>query len=180
MKKLFFVLAVTMMAVSSCKKDNDDNDSVSCSLPSTTVPADMVGNWASGFNSSTEIVDVYNGQHLGNAWQSGKYFHFRADGKYAEFYYMANAGLSSSSATKVTGTVTFDEQEGSFVFHACSGHYRGWQNGLLTVDRDATSAELSNNLTRKYFYSFETSGGITWMQIRFDPTGSPSSFERVN
>ncbi len=67
----------------------------------------------------------------------------------------------------MTGTVTFNVPEGSFVFHACQGHYRGWQNGVMTVDRDATAAELANNLTQRYFYSFETTGGITWMQIRF-------------
>lgn len=181
MKKLFIALTVIVATVSaSCKKDNNDSATVSCNLPSTSVPTSMVGNWANGYNSSTQLVDTYNGQHLGNAWQSGKYFSFRADGKYAEFYYMANAGLTSSTATRVIGTVTFDEQEGSFVFHACQGHFRGWQNGALTVDRDATASELANNLTQKYFYSFTTTGGITWMQIRFDPAGTPTSFRAVN
>ena len=173
-----FAIVVTVIST-ACKKDND-NGSVSCNLPSTNVPAAMTGSWASGFNSSTQIVDAYNGQYLGNAWQSGKYFHFSTDGKYAELYYMANAGLSSSSATKAVGTVTFNENEGSFVFHCCSAHYRGWQNGAKTVDRDATSSETANNLTQKYYYSFETSGGNAWMQIRFDPAGSPSSFKAVN
>ncbi|HNL66107.1 MAG TPA: hypothetical protein PKL81_13485 [Ferruginibacter sp.] len=180
MKKVLMALAIlTLTAGTSCEKDNNDSASVSCNLPSTSVPASMVGNWASGFNSSTQIVNAYNGQMLGNAWQSGKYFSFSADGKHAEFYYMANAGLNFSTATKAIGTVTFNEQEGSFVFHACQGHYRGWQNGTMTVDRDATPAELDNNLTQKYFYSFTTTGGTTWMQIRFDPAGSPSSFTAV-
>lgn len=167
------------VAGTGCKKDSNGS-SVSCNLPSTNVPASMTGSWASGFNSSTQIADAYNGQYLGNAWQSGKYFRFNADGKYAEFYYLANAGLSASTATKAVGTVTFNEQEGSFVFHCCNAHYRGWQNGVKTVDRDATGSETSGNLTQKYYYSFETSGGNTWMQIRFDPAGSPSSFKAVN
>lgn len=181
MKNVLMALAmVAAIAGTGCKKDNDENAAASCNLPSTAVPASMVGNWANGYNSSTQLVDTYNGQHLGNAWQSGKYFSFSADGKHAEFYYMANAGLTSSTATKVIGTVTFNQQEGSFVFHACQGHYRGWQNGVMTVDRDATTQELANNLTQKYFYSFETTGGITWMQIRFDPAGTPTSFRAVN
>ena len=183
MKKVFFVLAIAFsVAGTGCKKDKvgDNSGTTSCNLPSTPVPDEMVGKWASGYNSSTDIVDVYNGQYLGNRWQSGKYFSFSPDGKYAEFYFMANAGLTSSSATKAIGTVTFDEQEGSFVFHACTAHYKGWQNGVLTVDRDATAQEKADLLTRKYYYSFEESGNITWMQIRFDPAGTPTSFEAVN
>ena len=140
----------------------------------------MVGNWANGYNSSTQLLDTYNGRYLGNAWQSGKYFHFSPDGKYAEFYYMDNAGLSSSTATRVIGTVSFDEADGSFIFHACKAHYRGWQNGSLTVDRDATEDELQQFLTQKYYYSFEQTGNNLWMQIRFEPGGTPTSFESVN
>jgi hypothetical protein len=176
MKKLMSVLAMTMViAGTSCKKEKHN----SCNLPSTAVPAEMVGNWASGYNSSTQIVDMYNGRYLGNAWQSGKYFHFSADGKYAELYYMANSGLYSSTATKAVGTVTFDEEEGSFVFHCCQAHYKGWENGTKTVDRDATDEETEKYLTRKYYYSFETSGGTTWMQTRFAPSDSPTSFRSV-
>lgn len=183
MKRVFFALVIAVaVAGTGCEKDTADsgNPAASCNLPNTAVPAEMLGKWASGYNSSTQIVDTYNGQYLGNAWQSGKYFHFSADGKYAEFYYMASAGLTGSTATKAVGTVTFDEQDGSFVFHACKAHYRGWQNGTLTVDRDATAHETANLLTRKYYYSFETTGNTTWMQIRFEPAGTPSSFRAVN
>jgi hypothetical protein len=179
MKKLFYSLAfVIAVTAISCKKDNKRN--ASCNLPSTSVPSEMVGGWANGYNSFTQIVDTYNGQLLGNAWQSGKYFYFEPDGEYAEFYYMVNSGLSSSSATKAIGTVSFDEAEGSFIFHCCSAHYKGWQNGTLTVDRDATQDEVENLLTQKYYYGFDNTGGNTWMQIRFTPGGTPTSFRSVN
>lgn len=178
MKKWIYVLVIAV-AMAGCKKDKDKSSSVACDLPFTDVPVEMIGNWANGYNSSTQIVDTYNGQYLGNAWQSGKYFSFSEDGKYAEFYYMANSGLTSSTATKAIGTVEFDEEDGSFIFHACRAHYRGWQNGTMTVDRDATQEELETYLTRRYYYSFEISGGITWMQIRFDPAGTPTSFRSV-
>lgn len=178
MKKLIYFLSIIAVTGTACKKD-DKQSGVSCNLPFTSVPASMVGKWASGYNSSTQIVDTYNGQNLGNAWQSGKYFSFSADGKYAEFYYMANAGLTSSSATKAIGTVTFNEQEGSFIFHCCQAHYKGWQGGVKTVDRDATAEEAVNNLTRKYYYSFTTTGTTTWMQIRFAPGDTPTSFSSV-
>ena len=180
MKNILYSLAVILLVSTvSCKKSKHSDD-VSCDLPATAVPVEMQGAWASGFSSFTEVVDTYNGQHLGNTWQSGKYFLFQNDGEYAELYYTASAGVSSKTATKAIGTVTFDENEGSFVFHCCSAHYRGWQNGALTVDRNATADETANNLTQKFYYSFETIGGVTWMQIRFDPQGSPSSFRSVN
>lgn len=177
MKNLFYYLLVAVvMTGAGCKKNKDG---VSCNLPSTPVPFEMAGNWANGYNSRTQLLDTYNGQYLGNAWQSGKYFHFSEDGKYAEFFYMANAGFTSSTATKVIGTVTFDEEEGSFTFHACKGHYKGWQNGKLKVDRAATQDELETYLTQKYYYGFEETGGNLWMQIRFEPGGTPTSFRRV-
>jgi hypothetical protein len=60
--------------MAGCKKDKDG---VSCNLPSTPVPDEIAGQWASGYNSLTQIVDTYSGKYLGNNWQSGKYFSFR-------------------------------------------------------------------------------------------------------
>jgi hypothetical protein len=74
---------------------------------------------------------------------------------------MVNSGLTLSSATKAIGTVTFDEDEGSFVSHACKAHYRGWRNGEKIVDRDATQDELQDLLTQKFYYFFETVGNST-------------------
>jgi len=166
------------MFFSACKK-NDGGPGGSCSLPSTSVPSELVGNWASGYNSSTDILDAYSGQYLGNAFQSGKYFHFENDGQNAEFYYMVNGGTYSSAATRAIGTVEFLEDH-SFIFHACKAHYKGWQNGALRVDRDATNEEIANGITRKYYYSIVTSADITYMQITFsagDEYGT--SFSRV-
>lgn len=142
---LFPALALAVLLF-GCEKNNDNPHSLSCDLPSTPVPSFLVGNWASGYSSSTDIVDAYSGQYVGNQFQSGKYFHFDADGKYAEFYYMANAGLTANSATKAIGTVEFLD-DNSFIFHACRAHYKGWQNGVLTIDRDATESEVANPST---------------------------------
>ena len=154
-KNYSLCLLPAMIAVSSCKRQRRQWFCFR-SLPSTTVPADMVGNWASGFNSSTEIVDVYNGQHLWQCLAEWKIFSFQRRWKICWVLLHGQCRFNFQLLLpKLWGTVSFDEQEGSFVFHACSGHYRGWQNGLFTVDRDATSAELSNNLTQKYFYSLK-------------------------
>ncbi len=152
---------------------------VSCDLPSSVVSNEIAGEWASN-NSWTDIVDVYNGQVIGNNWQTGKVFHFPKDGKNAEFYITANAGLYMKTATRAIGTVEFLD-DNSFIFHACKAHYKGWQNGRLTVDRDATASEVSGEgLTQRYYYSFDNSGSATWMVIKFDPNDDyGTSFEKV-
>ena len=180
MKKIItYVLVVLAMAAgTSCKKDSAKN-STDFHTPATAAPDGLVGNWSSGFSSMTELVDVYTGQYVGNAWQSGKFFKITADGKNAEFYYTAQT-QTMQSATKAIGTIAFDEgsdaTEGSFVFYAGWAHYNGWGN--THVNRDATSDELTNNLSGRYYYQVEGQ----WLRIQ---PGEPvndysSSFEQIN
>ena len=182
MKKIVSVSIVmaTLLLGSGCKKDNNAQTNESCNnLPHSAAPAGLAGNWASGYASFTEVVDVYDGHVVGNAWQSGKFFKITSDGRNAEFYYMAQSQYSQT-ATKATGTISFDagstEEEGSFTFNACWAHYKGW--GSAIVDRDATAEEVQNNLTKKYFYKVEGE----WLRI--EPggpvNGYSSSFELVN
>lgn len=162
----------------SCKKDSV-TPGTDFNLPSTPAPAGLTGNWSSGFVSMTDLVDVYTGKVVGNAWQSGKFFKITPDGKDAEFYYTAETEYLQS-ATKAIGTIAFDEgstsTEGSFVFYAGWAHYNGW--GTTTVNRDATADELSNNLTQRYYYRMDGE----WLRI--EPGGPvndySSSFEQIN
>ncbi|HRH59330.1 MAG TPA: hypothetical protein PL045_02110, partial [Chitinophagaceae bacterium] len=97
----------------------------------------------------------------------------------AEFYYTAETQYLQA-ATKVTGTIAFDEgstsAEGSFVFYAGWAHYNGW--GTTPVNRDATEDELNNNLTARYYYKLQGQ----WLRI--EPGGPvndySSSFEQIN
>ena len=181
MKTSFFSACILLLAttLSYTSSSAQGAKKISCNLPSTNTPAHLVGNWANGYNSSTNLVDVYTGAYVANAFQSGKYFHFDADGKNAEFYYLANAGTYQSSATRAIGTVEFLD-DNSFIFHACKAHYKGWRNGSLFLDRDATETETAG-LTRKYYYSMVTSGGTTYMQITFSPSATTgTSFRKVN
>ena len=171
---------VTLFLGSGCKKENNTQTNNNCdNLPHNAAPAQLTGNWASGYASFTQVVDVYDGHYLGNAWQSGKFFKITGDGTNAEFYYSAQSQFTQS-ATKATGTISFDagstSQQGSFTFYACWAHYRGW--GTTTVDRDASGTELKNNLTTKYFYKVEGQ----WLRI--EPGGAvntySSSFRLVN
>src|SRR4051795_2521569 len=108
MKRYFFLIGVALLAALwSCKKDSGGMGGISCNLPSSSVSDEIAGDWASGYNSWTDIVDVYSGQVVGNNWQSGKAFHFPKDGKNAEFYITASSGLYMKIATRAIGTVEF-------------------------------------------------------------------------
>lgn len=180
MKKLvYFLLTATLFITTACEKDSDGG-SKNCDLASTNVPAELVGSWVNGYTSFTQIVDAYNGKFLGTTWKSGRYLHLEANGKNAELYIMGGSQFSEF-ATKVQGNVTFDEAEGTFQFHVCDAYYKGWQNGQMTVNRPATDSEkqqLTQNL--QFYYGFENSGGTNWLQLRFDPQGSPTSFRKTN
>jgi hypothetical protein len=172
------LLLVALATGTGCKKDSAKPGS-NYDLPSTPAPEGLTGNWSSGFVSMTQLIDVYTGEYVGNAWQSGKFFKITADGKNAEFYYTAESEYLQS-ATKAVGTIAFDEgstaTEGSFTFYAGWAHYNGW--GTTPVNRDATDDELSNNLTARYYYEMQGQ----WLRIQ--PEGPvneySSSFEQIN
>jgi hypothetical protein len=179
MKKLFYSLAMgAAVLAAACEKESISN----CDLPSTSVPAAVAGSWVNGYTSFTQVVDAYNGKILGTTWKSGRFMRLESNGKNAELFIMGGS-MFSEFATKVQGTVSVNEANGTLLFHVCSAHYKGWQNGSLTVDRDATASEkedLANNL--RFNYDFETSGNTTWLQLAFisQPGGTPTSFRRAD
>jgi len=178
MKKVILLLAVVTILTSACDKENDGGGN-NCNLPSTPVPANVAGDWVNGYTSFTQVVDAYNGRILGTTWKSGRYLSLSADGKKVQLYIMGGS-MYSEFATMVEGTVEFDPANSFFKVNVCKAHYKGWNGSSLSVNRDATDAEkqqLSQNL--QFYYGFETSGNITWFQLRFDPQGSPTSFTRV-
>jgi hypothetical protein len=173
------VLVVALFTGTGCKKEKNAEPGSDFNLPHTAAPAGLVGNWANGFGSMLQLFDVYTGKIIGPAWKSGKVFSITANGKNAEFYYTAETQYLQV-ATKAKGTIAFDEgstaTEGSFVFYAGWAHYNGW--GTTTVNRDATQEELTDNLTRRYYYRMEGK----WLRI--EPGGPvndySSSFEQIN
>lgn len=173
MKKLA-IICLMAVSVISCKKESNGTPggNSSCGKPSTATPAGLNGNWASGYGSFLEVIDTYNGNRLGSAWASGKFFKFTNNGKGAEFYYMVES-QAFQSATKATGTIAFDAgstaEEGSFTFYPCWAHYKGWSTST-TVDRDATATELEDNLTIKFFYIIDGN----WLRI--EPNNEVNEF----
>lgn len=147
-------------------------------LPNTTAPAKLAGEWVSGYTNFTQVVDAYDGRFLGSTWQNGKYFKITRNGSNSEFYFMTK-NQYSSSATKALGTIRFDvgstEKSGSFTFLALKAHYKGW--GPTKVDRDATESELKTYLTGKYYYRMEGD----WLRIEAgaEPGEYASSFRKL-
>jgi hypothetical protein len=177
MKQAFLFALLSVLLFGSCKKDGSLGGS--CDLPHNAAPAGLKGGWANGFTNHTQLINVYNGKWEGNTWQSAKYFSFTNNGKGAEFYYFAQ-GQYFQAATYAKGTIEFNEgstaESGSFTFHACKAHYKGW--GTSVVDRDATDEELHNNLTGTYYYEMQGE----WLRIQ---PGGPvdeysSSFRKID
>jgi hypothetical protein len=173
------LILVALSAGTSCKKDNSHPGGSTSGLPSTPAPQGLANNWANGYASMTELINVYTGKVVGNAWVSGRFFKITSNGKNAEFYYSVETQYMQA-ATKATGNIAFDEgstaTEGVFTFYADWGHYNGW--GTTSVNRDATKDELKNNLTRRYYYRMDGE----WLRIEPDgPVNDySSSFEQIN
>ena len=156
----------------------NSQETIDCTLPTTSAPSEMIGGWSSGYASFTQVVDAYNGRVSGNAWQSGKAIKITPDGSNADFYMMGGS-QSLNLATQISGTIRFDKEStnsrGSFTFLALKAHYKG--RGTTNIDRDATPDELKNNLTKKYFYRMDGE----WLRIESgtEPNDHSSNFRKM-
>ena len=178
MKKLLLPSIVSVLLLTSCGMAMGDQTMIDFTLPKTYSPSKLVGEWANGYSSFTQVVDAYDGRHLGNTWQSGKYFKITDDGRNSELYFMTKS-QNASSATKAVGTIRFDvgstAESGAFTFLALKAHYKGW--GSVKVDREATATELKNSLTGKYFYQMED--GLLRIEQSAEPGPYASNFKKI-
>ena len=178
MRKLILSSIIVTSLLSSCGWGINDQMTLDATLPNTSAPSHLVGEWASGYTNFTQVINAYDGRHLGSTWQSGKYFKITRNGSNSEFYFMAKSQYSSSG-TKAVGTIRFDvgstNEKGAFTFLALKGHYKGW--GPTMVDREATESELKTYLTGKYYYRMEGN----WLRIESgaEPGEFASSFRKI-
>ena len=179
MKKFFLPTILFLLTLASCGLEMKDQSMIDMTLPRTYSPAKLVGEWASGYTSFSEVIDAYHGRYLGNAWQSGEYFKITDDGRNSELYFMAKSQYTSS-ATMARGTIRFDvgstAESGAFTFLALKGHYKGW--GSVQVDREATVAELKADVSGKYYYHMED--GVLRIEHGGEPGPSASSFKKLS
>lgn len=179
MRKLFFIICTAgALLGSGCDKDKK-----SCDLPSSPAPAGAAGEWVRGGISTTTVVDAYNGKFVGVGFRTGTYLKFDANGKNAEMVILAQDDVSGlQSATKLEGTVVFDEDEATFEFKVCSAWYKGWRSGSKIVDRAATENEvinLTNN--NRYYFVYDPSANFPltlWFQSLPVDNDHANSFRR--
>ena len=178
MKKLVLPGVFAALLLTSCGLAMGDQCMIDMTLPKTYAPAKLVGGWASGYTSFTQIVDAYDGRYAGDSWQGGRYFRITDDGRNSEMYLMVKDQYTSS-ATKATGTIRFDvgstENSGAFTFLALKAHYKGW--GSVKVDRDASQLELKNNLSGKYYYHVEN--GTMRIEAGTEPGKDASAYKKI-
>lgn len=178
MKKIFFGCIATLLLLSACNLAVVNRATIDATLPHTYGPAGLTGEWTSGYSSFSEVVEAYDGRYPENTRRSGKYFRITKNGETSELY-IIQKNQRSSTATKATGTIRFDngssDESGSFTFLALSARYKSW--GAENFDREGTESDLKN-LTRKYYYKMEGS----WLII--EPGGEPneysSGFRKIN
>lgn len=169
MRKLFFVVCTigSLLVNSSCDKDKEGQ---SCDLPSSKAPAGSSGAWVHGSVSSTIVVDAYNGKYVGTGFKTGEYLKFDANGKNAELVVLVDGGYTSGlqSVTRMYGTIVFDEEDQTLEFQVCRADYRGWRNGVKTIDRSATDEEISGlTANNKFYYTFDAASNYPlklWFQ----------------
>ena len=160
----------------SCKKNSDTPGNVTGDTPRSEVPDEMVGQWLDGNFSMTDWYD-YNGNWTGNAYERSTAFDFSKKGD-ASFFLMISTYdgyCRTQGLTDLQGTVKFDEANHSFTLYPQQGRYRGFYSCQpdQNFDRAAEADELKPTT---YYYSFETSGGITYMVIRFSPDSEEASY----
>ena len=88
MKKIFLLSLPLSLLFTACGWMVNDQNTMDITLPNTYAPSGLEGEWVNGYTSFTEVVDAYDGRHLGTTWQSGRYFKFTENGKNSEFYVM--------------------------------------------------------------------------------------------
>ena len=170
MKNILVLTTVLLALLSFGSWTLNDQETVDNTFPTTTTPPAMVGEWASGYSSHTQVTETYNCD-IPSASEQSRYLKITPDGRNAALY-LTSQSQSSTFATQMTGTIRFDAEStnsrGSFTFLALKVHLKGF--GSSKIDRDATEEELKKIFTRKYYYRMDGD----WLRI--EPNGEPNDF----
>ncbi|MBX3241878.1 MAG: hypothetical protein KIT80_12895 [Chitinophagaceae bacterium] len=151
----------------SCEKDSDGKDLIT-DTPKTETPSFLRGQWLNG-NFAMSQWWTYDGQYVGNPYQSSRAFTFKPNGE-AEFFQVikTHTGACATEAfSYFKGTTAFDVQEKTLTFYPRQGNFRGFYScsSGQNFNRDAARNEL--NTIKLYYEEVTDSEGQKWMVTSF-------------
>lgn len=160
------MLAATLF-FAACQSLLSDPQTADATLPNTTTPSEMVGEWVNTYGSINETITAYKGTALRRNRPFSQQLKITPDGTNCELVLAATDDESGS--TETAGTIRFDpgssNSRGSFTFLALTGEFK---DGGNNDEREATKEELRTSLTRKYQYRMDGN----WLRI--EPAGEPT------
>ncbi len=119
-------MPLLIIAAVACGEKNGDKPGGGPNLPTSSIPAEMVGKyWHTGSFSMTQFNN-YDGSYAGQAYEIATGYKFSADGTAEQYFYWTNT--SAYCREQVLGyrkgTAVFDAEKKTFRFYAASGFYR--------------------------------------------------------
>lgn len=156
------LLAVAVLGT-NCKQDGD-------MVPGGHVDAKAVGKWMYGSFAMSQFWS-YDGSYRGNPFELAVVFDFKANGTY-EKYFVSSARDYNSCRTEAftyeSGSVDFNEADGTFTTTATAGKYRGFYSCVpgRNINRNMERSELKK---QTYYYEVvKGSNGQPNIVVRFN------------
>lgn len=175
MKTKLLVIALSILTLASCKKDDEVKPSGSGNPPSGNVnqppqgnvPSKVVGKWLHGTFAMANYWAT-DGSWAGNPFTQSVAFDFNSNGGYEMFYagQTNNWGCTTNAYSYYKGTVNFVDS--TFTVTPTQGNFRGYYNCTpqYNFNRPATASELK---VQTFYYHFETdAAGKEWLVVGFE------------
>jgi hypothetical protein len=175
-KTSLFLTLIGLLSVAACKKNNSDAG-VPSSLPRTSVPAELQGNWMYGNFSMTEYWSQDPSGYIGNALEFAIAFTFDANGNCEQYFTSGSSasGVTTYQQSVTKGTVEVDPGGKTIKTHPFKAHYKRTRNGQTVEERDMTGNELSAATTYTYTIGVEPSGKKA-IYLMLPGTAAPLTF----
>lgn len=146
---------------------------------SSTLPAEIVGEWFEGTVGPTTYWDSQTGKYLGSGRQMGSILQLSADGTFKKYVYvyMKTYALVTESWTSIEGTAAVSGD--TLTLTPTKGHYKTGGSSK-PIDRDMTAEEVTK-AAASYAWRLETNKdtGRVELVLPFDD-GSAFRYRRTD
>lgn len=163
-KYLFAAIAMTAIALTSCKKSNSQNSS---KTPRTDVPSDLRGGWIWASGGTIGVFDPNTGVYQGPALGMAQKYSMNANGTGSLYNYLGSQ--TDKYQIYKEGTFEVDVIKGLVTFNASSGFYE--RNGSR---RNLKAEELYPNEggIEKFYYKIVNNDGKIYLYKKDSPEAS--------